>query len=166
MQRRRMLIGMSSFATSWQAISSRLFRPGSVAEAAVTPAATLDEEKPERWRRRGNRRLRLSGDRGLRQGNPNDKLAPATRPVAHGCDGAVVQVEKTAHQRQAYSQARHTGSRSGVTLPEEIEDAVEHLGLDTDAIILDREQEAVILPLDVDMDFQAFFFTKFDGIGN
>src|SRR5262252_6104903 len=73
-------------------------------------------------------------------GNAYFEAAAAVGAFAHRDHRAAVQLHQPSHEREAHPEAALTPGRTAVTLDEEIEDALEHVGVDADAVIAYHEQ--------------------------
>ena len=89
-------------------------------------------------------------------GQAHDELAAVAGAVAAHRDAAAVQLHQLAHQRQADSKAAAGLGGRAVDLREQVENAVQHLRLDADAVVRDRQHHLALLAGGGQLDTPAF----------
>ena len=112
----------------------------------------LDDENPPPARRGRRRRGRRPRRGRAREGKPHGEGAAPTAAGAHRLHCPAVQLDETAHQREADPEPALGAIERPLALHEEFEDAGKQLGRDPHAGVADRQESAIVVGAYADVD--------------
>src|SRR5690606_18591986 len=105
----------------------------------------------------GRLSLRMRGlFRGWREREKDHELAPLAVPLAPRLDGPAVEMDEIPHQGEPDPKTAASAAVPSVDLGEHVEDPLQHLGRDSDPVVLHRDADGSFVGFDGEPDPTAW----------